>query len=175
MYAPGEPQKPKNRVFAAAGDGMTLAENNVRMHESMSKTVKGPIASEAKAVCANRMQEAIKRWHFGNQSDLADALGCPKETVSRWKKGFTPPRRISQLLLNFCDLVGIDPWSLWQSQLKITHKPKELLTSPSKQSAEDPFDKKVGYLKMSPAFSILSDVVEKLYEQEKERLQKSRS
>jgi len=59
------------------------------------------------------------------QTDVATALGCPQQYVSRWEAGTLP---VSETYLGrLADLLGLDPWALHALNGEL---PPELETDP---------------------------------------------
>lgn len=179
MCARNDSPRPKNRLFAPAGDDGASLLDNVRClwpdtpwKQPMPQKLDSKVVD---SVSAARIAEAIERWYFGNQKDLADVLGCTNTTITRWKRGISKPKHLSRLVLNFCDLTGVDPWSLWKSKLTITHQPKERLSKSKTHADTDPLDEKISFLRQTNSSIALTVFVENLFQQELERLRKTRS
>ena len=122
MYARDDSPKPNNRVFAAAGDGMTLAENNVRMHESMSTKTKNQNAAKESIHARNAefLNSVFRsRWYPRSQEKLAKLADV---SVSAVQKLFAngcrnKPTRVLEAVSR---VLGIDAESAAQNKLVIT-------------------------------------------------------
>jgi len=117
MYAREDSPQPTTTRLAQTSDGMTLAAENVRMHERMNAKTEASVDVRIEHFKSN-VQKAIDLWHKSRrkQSQLCKLADIVPQTIRRWKQfGLLSS---TDEFERFCSVTGFEVTSMWQPHPK---------------------------------------------------------
>ncbi len=119
MYAREDSPQPTTTRLAQTSDGMTLAAENVRMHERMVKTTKKETAASVDPLLvAETVAKAIDTEWKGSITELAEKAGCDDTSIHGLKsKGAS---KKSTVLKKICKVMNLDPDAIMAGEIRKT-------------------------------------------------------